>query len=116
MSVMYNIETQKMDISMIRGDTFSFNVRFDNAVDSITAVYFTVRKKATDEEILFQKSLTDGVTAITANEVYNVRIAPEDTEELKAGSYDYDLEVQFGEDTYTPLIGKLKVEQDVTYE
>ena len=46
---------------------------------------------------------------------YQVRVAPEDTEDISAGIYNFDLEIQWGTDRYTPVWGSLKIINDETY-
>lgn len=104
------------NLTMIRGDTFSFDVvlsDLDGA--SIRSIYFTVKKKATDTTAVFQKTLTDGIT-LTEETTYRVRVAPEDTNGVAAGRYTYDLQIGVENDVYTVLMGSLQILQDVTGE
>ena len=102
------------NLSMVRGDTFSFDVvlsELDGA--SITSIYFTVKRKATDETTVFQKTLADGITLVEGT-TYRVRVAPEDTNGIAAGKYAYDLQIGVGTDVYTVIMGALQITQDVT--
>ena len=74
-----------------------------------------MKKKASDEVSIFQKSLTDGITKID-DTTYRVRVAPEDTNGVAAGKYAYDLQIGVGTDIYTLLMGNLTIVQDVTAE
>ena len=104
----------KQNLSMVRGDTFSFDVALpDIDSASIASIYFTVKKNATDKSFIFQKALGDGIT-LTENTTYRVRIAPEDTSGITAGRYAYDLQIGIGSDIYTVIMGTLKIVQDVT--
>lgn len=109
-------------ITMTRGDTFSFGfeiyeldennelVLSDQELDS---VYFTCKQNYTDEYNAFQKSLEDGISNVGTGQ-YVVRIAPEDTKDLEAGKYFYDLEISANSDVFTFLKGVLEIEHDVT--
>lgn len=102
------------NFSMVRGDTFAFELVLSEVADeSITSIYFTAKKKATDKEFIFQKGLGDGVTKIEENHYY-VRVAPEDTYDVVAGKYYYDLQLGIENDIYTLLLGNLRIVQDVT--
>ena len=65
-------------------------------------------------DIVFQKSLDDGITK-QGTGVYLVRISPEDTQEIDAGEYYYDLVIGVNGDVFTILKGILVIEHDVTY-
>ena len=99
------------NLIMVRGDTLAFDAIFYD-VDSIDAAYFTVRTKADVKKV--QKSIGEGITKIEDGH-YRVRVAPEDTEDLDPGKYNYDFEVTLGDDVYTILIGQLTIEEDVTW-
>ena len=108
--------TETLNLSMVRGDTFSFDVVLSELdSSSIRSIYFTVKKKATDEAVVFQKSLGNGVTLVEEG-TYRVRVAPEDTDGVAAGRYSYDLQIGVENDVYTVLMGALKIVQDVTGE
>lgn len=102
-------------LRMVRGDTLQFDVRLSEIdSSSITSLYFTVKKKAKDTGWIVQKSLDNGITS-TGEAQYRVRVAPEDTENVDAGKYVFDLQVGIGNDIYTPLIGTVDIVQDVTF-
>ena len=104
----------KQNLSMIRGDTFAFDLvlsELDGA--TVNSIYFTVKKKRDDVSPTVQKSLADGITPV-GELSYRVRIAPEDTRNLDAGTYIYDLQLGIGSDIYTPLMGEFVIIQDVT--
>lgn len=106
------METQ--NLTMVRGDTYAFDLTL-NLDESVTVegIAFSCKKKETDTEYIFTKTLDDGIT-LTEGSTYRVRVAPEDTEGVKAGTYYYDLELKLGDDVYTPLKGTMKIIQDVT--
>ena len=87
----------RMNLEMIRGDTlsFAFEVEFDEAPQIL------------EKGINFSKQ--EGTKLY-----YIVRVAPEDTENLEAGMYYYDLSIELNGDVFTILNGALKIEEDVT--
>lgn len=110
-----NFKYEKENITMIKGDTVSFNVElFDengNPV-AVDTAFFTCKKIATGNEIEFQKSLGAGISQVDM--LMTVRIAPEDTSELSAGEHYYDFQIGIGDDIFTIKNGILTIEQDVT--
>ena len=106
---------ERHDLEMVRGDTFAFGVRVTNLDGAqVTGIWFTIRKVASEDPIVVQKSIGDGVTPV-GDGYYRVRVAPEDTAEIEAGRYNYDLQIDIGEDVYTPIAGKIRIAQDVTW-
>lgn len=101
------------DITMVRGDTLAFSFKFQGLNQALDTAYFSCKANPTDNTYLFQKSLSDGIEA-DENNVYKVRVAPDDTEDIPAGDYFYDLQVGVNDDIYTILIGQLFLRQDVT--
>ena len=105
----------ELDREMVRGDTEAFTVSIpDIEPEALTGLTLTLRRSAGSDPIAAQVSLGDGVT-YEGDNVWMVRIAPEKTENLEAGRYRYDLELRFGEDVYTALIGRMRLVQDVTW-
>lgn len=105
----------ELDREMVRGDTEAFTVSIpDIEPEALTGLTLTLRRSAGSDPIAAQVSLGDGVT-YEGDNTWMVRIAPEKTENLEAGRYRYDLELRFGEDVYTPLIGRMRIVQDVTW-
>lgn len=97
-----------------RGDTFGFQVTFQNAEEyTITDVQFCVRKGAEDAAIL--KKLGDGVTD-AGEGVFKIRVAPEETKALSVGFYEHYLRVVFGSDAVTILKGIFEVESGAAEE
>lgn len=102
------------DLKMVRGDTLSFDLTLDEIPDNeITSVFFTVKKVKNDENPVFQKLLGDGIELVE-EQSYRIRIAPEDSYDIEAGKYYYDLQLGIGNDIYTPLMGRIEFIQDVT--
>lgn len=104
--------TKVFNILMTRGDTLSFSFEIEG-IDSLDEAYFTCKLNHDDEEYIFQKSLTDGISVVEAGK-YRVRVAPEDTEEVELGSYYYDLKIEKNNDAFTILKGVLNIEYNVT--
>lgn len=104
------------NMKIIRGDTLSFAIEYsfdDETTQDLETCYFSCKRNADDEEYVFQKSLSDGISKVSDGQ-YRVRVAPEDTEELEAGNYLYDLEIGLNGDKFTLLKGILRIETDVT--
>lgn len=108
-------EMKDSNITMVRGDTLSLGVSIETEEGEpidIDSAYFSCKKNY-DESYVFQKSLGDGITRSEAGK-YVVRVAPSDTENIDAGQYFYDLQVEKNGDVFTVLIGTLNVMHDVT--
>ena len=106
----------KRNIDLIRGDTLAFDVSISE-IENVTveSMYFSIKKRKTDDEYIVQKSIGDGITQIDDLK-YRVRVAPVDTYALPAGKYEYDLQIGLGLDIYTPLMGTINIMQDITEE
>lgn len=112
----------KTDVNMtaVRGDTIAFGTEIGDEngeliTDDLTAAYFSCKENATDTEYVFQKTLGNGIVKSSTGK-YTVRVAPEDTKDLEPGVYYYDFQIEIDGDVYTPLKGKLTLEQDITVE
>lgn len=101
------------NLSMVRGDTLAFGLEFQGLTEDLDSAYFTCKANDTLTEYVFQKSLGDGIEKVTTGK-YRVRVAPEDTAEVEAKEYRYDLQIGINEDVYTILKGVLEIEQNVT--
>ena len=110
----------KNDIKNVRGDTFAHALIVENLHQEFDSIYFTCRESLNDtSQILFQKSLYNGITLIEYDaekdiRKYMVRIDPYDTKELQAGTYYYDEQVAVNGDVFTIMKGKFIIEQDTT--
>lgn len=104
-------------ITMTRGDTLSFGMEVKddtgNGIELDTA-YMTCKKALTDDVNVFLKSLGNGITEIGDGQ-YAVRVAPEDTANVSAGKYFYDLQIGVNGDIFTVKKGVLELEADITY-
>ena len=107
------------NLEMIKGDTlsFAFEVEFDEAPHKLEKADFTCKTNFDDDDVVFHKELEKGINFSKQERnklFYIVRIAPEDTENLEAGMYYYDLQIELNGDVFTILNGSLKIESDVT--
>ena len=106
-----------MNIDTIRGDTLiiQFEIESDTVLDLTSNdfnITFSLKRTATDSEYVFQKDKT-AVTS-PADNVFVLRVAPEDTVNLVPGYYYYDIQLDIGTDIYTIAIGKLHLAIDIT--
>ena len=106
-----------MNIDMIRGDTVNiqFEIESDTVLDLTSddfEITFSLKRSATNNAYVFQKDKT-AVTS-PADNVFILRVAPEDTVNLIPGYYYYDLQLNIGTDVYTIAIGKIHLEIDIT--
>ena len=111
-----NFKMENKNITMVRGDTLSFNVEVTDAngdLIEVDSAYFTCKKISTDDLNVFKKALGAGITQDEVGLI--VRVAPEDTRNVSAGQYFYDMQIGIGEDIFTILKGVLEIEQDVSY-
>lgn len=115
-----NFKCENSYITMVQGDTLSFGMElydengnvFDTDLDE---AYLTCKQNYTDNANVFQKSLDDGITKIDDGK-YTVRVAPDDTKDVEAGKYFYDLRIGVNSDVFTVLKGVLEIDWDVTKE
>lgn len=106
---------QDTNLDMIRGDTLAFAVEIEGLDQDLESAYFSCKNSANDETYIFQKSLEDGITKVGTG-TYRVRVAPEDTVNLEAKTYRYDLQIGLNGDIATVLKGTLKIVEDITRE
>ena len=109
----------RTNLEMIRGDTlsFAFEVEFDEAPQKLQKADFTCKTNFDDNDAVFHKELGNGIIFLKQDGkklYYIVRVAPEDTKDLEAGMYYYDLSIELNGDVFTILNGVLKIEEDVT--
>ena len=110
---------EKTNLEMIKGDTLSFavEIEFDDKPQELEKAFFTCKKNLDDGDVVFQKTLGNGITFSKQerNKIYYVvRISPEDTKDIEAGHYFYDMQIELNGDAFTILNGALKIERDVT--
>jgi hypothetical protein len=102
-------------IDMVRGDSLSFGLEFEGLGQNLDSADFTVKKDDSDATVLIHKDLSDGISK-TEDYKYIVRLAPEDTADLDAGYYHFDMQVGVNTDIFTIMLGILVLEQGVTEE
>lgn len=113
-----------MRICMPRGDIrlVRFQVIDENGDISqidFDEIYFTVKKRYSDTNFLFQKRLsTGGIVKIDTGD-YQIRIAPEDTDGLainRTGEcYDFDIELNFEGQVKQTFAGDFVLTKEVTH-
>ena len=110
----------RKELTMIKGDTLAFNFQVQGLNGAEPAgIYFTCREKPESEDFYFQRSLVAGITQIdyddeTDTATYSVRVRPDETENVTAGRYYYDLQMTVDEDILTLMKGRLNIEWQVT--
>ena len=103
----------RKNLTMVRGDTMQFDLTLKNVQATVVSLDFTCKVDGTDTTPVFHKALGDGITLVSDN-IYRIRVAPEDTAEVDAGKYVHDLQIGLGSDIYTIMLGELTLLQDVT--
>lgn len=101
------------NINMVRGDTFSFGLELMQLDQDLESAFLTVRKSF-DGDFVFQKSIGNGIEKVETG-LYGFRIAPEDTIDLEAGHYYYDVQIGLNSDKWTIVKGDLWIQHDATY-
>lgn len=108
------------NIRNVKGDTYSSVLVIEGLEQDLETIFFTCRDSLNDtSEVLFQKSLNNGISLVDYDEEndirkYAIRIAPEDTANIQAGTYEYDLEIGVNGDIFTIMKGKFIIVQDCT--
>ena len=110
--------TKVYNFSMTRGDSQWIGLSLRNTDKKPDEVWFTCRRKKESAYPVFAMSLDSGIEPVETEEGnrydYSIRIAPEATQKLPQGGYWYDIELKYGNDIYTPVIGNLGIIGDVT--
>lgn len=110
---------EKTNFEMIKGDTLSFavEIEFDEDPQKLEKAFFTCKKNLDDGDVVFQKTLEDGISfrkQERSKMYYVVRIAPEDTKDIETGHYFYDMQIEINGDVFTILTGALRVRYGIT--
>jgi len=122
MALDYFYNVVKKDITMVKGDTMAFGFQLQGLDGSMPDdIIFSCKNDPDAENGIFDCKLSagDGVW-IDAEDpdqdllTYGVRVAPEKTENIDAGRYFYDLEINVNNDVFTLMKGRLIIEYDVT--
>lgn len=109
-----NFNMDESNITMIKGDTLAFGIEIDGLDgQDLDSAFFTCKEIPTSSDYIFKKSLGEGITN-NGDGTYSVRVAPEDTADVTAGDYYYDLQIGVNGDVYTLMLGLLTILQDVT--
>ena len=95
-----------------QGDEFTFTVTFKNLQEDLTTFVMGVKKEYTDDTMLIQKSLGNGITKISTGK-YRVDFSPTETGALTPDFYVYDLRMSIGSTVFTPLYGYLNIQETV---
>ena len=95
-----------------RGSTFSFIITFKNLNQDVTTMNFGVKEDYTDESLVINKTIGDGITKIETGK-YKVEFSTSDILLLEAGMYVYDLRYTIGDTPNIPLSGYIVVNDSV---
>lgn len=106
-----------LDIDAIRGDTLTIQFEIESNIeldlnDDEFEIAFSVKQPATSTGYVLQKDKT-AVSKI-GNNIFLLRVAPEDTTYLVPGFYNYDLQITIYDDIFTIAIGRLQLILDIT--
>lgn len=108
--------TKKINLEgLTRGDTICFAIKAKGVTQDVTEAYFSVKRYIDDTSYLIQKTLGNGITQEEQG-LWIVRLSPADTFGLSLDTYFYDVQLNFGEDTITPMKGKFELTYDITRE
>lgn len=79
-------------------------------------LFFSVKKRESDKEYVFQKTLNDGITFDSANNKYLIEIEYEDTKDLYKGSkLLYDITIYYdGIKPKQKVVGVLEIGPKIT--
>ncbi len=78
-------------------------------------IYFTVKKTTRDKPFLFQKKLTNNEIVKLDHGDYQLRIEPEDTNELAYGNYKFDVQLEYENEIKETFVGDFIITEEVTY-
>lgn len=110
----------RKEITMIKGDTMAFNFQVQGLDGLVPSnIFFTCREKPESENYYFQRSIGNGVNQVsydaeTDTVTYSVRVRPDETADLTAGRYYYDLQMNVDQDILTLMKGRINIEWEVT--
>ena len=109
-----------MRIALIRGDIdyerFLITDREGNPTDvDFDEIYFTVKKNTKVVNVLFQKKLSDNEIEKLGTGDYQVKIDPEDTNNLPYGDYVFDIQLVYQDLIKKTFPGIFAVLDEVTY-
>ncbi len=113
-----NFKMEHEYLILTRGDTLSFGLKLldengDPFLQEPDSIFFSCKSSQFDDSYIFIKSLGKGITKVGTGE-YSIRVAPEDTIDLEARKYFYDLEIRLNGDVFTLKKGVFEIEHDIT--
>lgn len=100
-------------ITMVKGDTLSFGMLFEDLEQDLDSAFFSCKTGYEAATYIFQKTLGDGITKTDTGK-YVVRVAPADTVNVEPGNYYYDLQVGVNGDKFTIMRGVITIVDEVT--
>lgn len=109
-------------LNIIRGDTkfykFQRKKKYDGSIitELPDKLYFTIKFDYNVDDIVFQKTLGDGIEFNVDDNYYYITINPNDTNDLPYGKYVYDIEVVKDDVKQTIAIGEIEITNEVTFE
>ena len=109
-----------MKIVMSRGDIVKKTFTIKNSDGTVFTeapdeIYLTVKSTANEYDYKFQKRLTDGDFTLIEPGKYQFVINPEDTNDLRFMTYDFDIEVIKLPDIKKTFLGTLTIDKEVTH-
>lgn len=109
-----------MEIEMPRGDLKCKRFPILNPDGTIASVeldeiFISFKRSTEDDEILFQKKLSDGTITKDEDNYYHFRIEPEDTDDLEYGYYPFDIEIIKINVLKQTVVGVLHLTEEVTF-
>jgi hypothetical protein len=117
------MEPKEVDIEFPRGDTFAYgfhlvdkNKQPVNIVDGETEIYFTVKKNQNTSDVIFQKKFSRDEIKFDGDGLYHTIIDADDTNQLKYGTYGYDVTIKSGEFVSTQIIGTITLTSEYTHK
>lgn len=101
-------------ITMVKGDTMSFNFSIKGLGRVAESIYFTCKENLNDIVPLIGKDFNNGISLISYDEttdeaIYCVRLNGIDTRQLTPALYYYDLTLVENYDKITLLRGRLNL-------
>lgn len=118
-------EPKEVDFEFTRGDTFVFGFQLVDANKNPlnfnvgdVEIYLTVKKNENTSDVILQKKFSTG--EILRDEehdgMYYATLNSDDTNELKYGSYGYDVQVKIGDYVSTEIIGTMTLTKEYTHK
>lgn len=104
-------------ITMPRGDLrkVKFRVKSGDVVRTdMTEIYISIKASTKTNDYLVQKKLSDGTITLGDDFYYHFQIEPEDTNDLKYGTYPFDFEL-VGQGFKQTTVGRLVLTEEVTF-